>query len=137
MAGEEAAKNSQAQKDGGGDLHAEPEGFLYPIVFIGAVVEAAHRLEALAEADECGVSEHHDPADHGHGGDGRISVGIGRDIQSGGGNASQSLAEERGQSSAHDLAKPRDGKTYIAKVDGNTFGDAKPHKQQAEADELT
>ena len=46
MAGEEAAKNSQAQKDGGGDLHAEPEGFFYSVVFIGAVVEAAHRLEA-------------------------------------------------------------------------------------------
>ena len=137
MAGEEAAKNGQPQKDGGGDLHAEPEGFLYPIVLIGAVVEAAHRLEALAEADESGVGEHHDPADHGHGGDSRISVGVGRDIQGGGGNASQSLPEEGGQSSTHDLTKPQGGKTHIAKVDGNTFGDAKPHKQQAEADELT
>ena len=72
------------------------------MVQAGAVVEAAHRLKALAEADHGRAAEHHDPLHHAHSGDGRVSIGPGRLIEADGSHAGKSLPGQRRQTTLED-----------------------------------
>ena len=91
------AQGADRQKKAEGGLYAEPEPLLHPVVELRAVVEAADGLEALAEADHGGPTEHHDALDHPHGGDGRVAVGPGGPVQADGGHAGKALPRQRGE----------------------------------------
>ena len=83
-------------------LDAEPEALLHPVVQAGTVVEAAHRLEALTEADHGRAAEHHDPLHHAHSGDGRVSIGTGGLIEADGSHAGKTLPGQRRQTALED-----------------------------------
>ena len=72
------------------------------MVQAGTVVEAAHRLKPLTEADHGRAAEHHDPLYHAHSGDGRVSIGPGRLIEADGSYACKTLPGQRRQTTLED-----------------------------------
>ena len=69
LGGEGEAQDAHAQEKNRGAAEAEAESLQHTVVEPGAVIEAAHRLEPLAEADHGGGAEGHDPLYHAHSGD--------------------------------------------------------------------
>lgn len=67
LGGENIAQSADHHQEQEGILHAEPEAVLHPLIELGSVVEAADRLETLAEADHGRAAELGDALDHAHG----------------------------------------------------------------------
>ena len=99
--GDELGRKNDTQSAGhrqedGGIFDAEPEALFDAVKEPGAVIDAADRLEALAEAQHGGGAKHHDPLDNAHGGDGGVAVDTGGVVQADGGEGSQDLAGQGG-----------------------------------------
>ena len=123
------------QKDGG-HLHAEPEALLHPVIQPGTVVEAAHRLEALAESDHGGGAEGGDPLDHAHGGDGRVSVRHGGVVEADGGHAGQALPGQGRQPALDDELEVGPFQLDAGDVDVKGGAPGAARQQQTEPGEL-
>ena len=102
-----------------------------------AVVETAHRLEALSEADHGRAAEHGDPLDNAHGGDGGIPIGADGPVQADGGEGGKALPRKGGEAAPDNHGEivpfqldPRD-------MDLEIPAPGAAHQQQAKADKLT
>ncbi len=117
-------------------LDTEPESFLHPVIEIGSEVEAADRLEALAEANHGGCAKHHDALYHAHGGDGGIAKLSGGVTQANGGHRCQTLPGQRGKPALDNrlVVGPLEFDPGDADTQAVAFIDT--DVQQAEADEL-
>ena len=102
----------------------------------GAVIEAAHRLKPLAEADHGGGAEGHDPLYHTHSGNDGVSVGAGGPVEADGGHAGQTLPGQGGQSALNDHQIVAALELDPGDVDVEVATPGAAHQQQAEADEL-
>ena len=106
------------------------------MVQAGAVVEAAHRLKALAEADHGRAAEHHDPLHHAHSGDGRVSIGPGRLIEADGSYAGKTLPGQRRQTALEDPQIIIGLQFHMGKMDLKVTALGAADQQQAKADKL-
>ena len=91
----------------------EPEALTDPVIELGTVVEAAYRLEALPEADQCRVGGGHHTADHAHGGNRGITVIPGSHIQTDGRHRHQALTAQAGKAAPQDLLENVAGKADL------------------------
>ena len=96
-------QRAYGEEERGRAFDAEPESFFHTVIELSTVVKAAYRLEALAEANHGGGTEHHDALHHAHGGDGGVAVGLGCQIQADGGRGGQTLPGQGGQAAPDDL----------------------------------
>ena len=130
------ARRADSQQQHERHLDAEPEALLHPMVQAGAVVEAAHRLKALTEADHGRAAEHHDPLHHAHSGDGRVSIGPGRLIEADGSHAGKSLPGQRRQTALEDPQIIIGLQFHMGKMDLKVTALGAADQQQAKADKL-
>ena len=129
----QSADNHQEQE---GILHAEPEAVLYPLIELGPVVEAADRLEALAEADHGRAAELGDTLDHAHGGNDCVAVAPAGLIQADGGQRSKTLPGQGGQTALNDHLVVEALELDVPDMQVHVGAFAASGQQQAEADQL-
>src|SRR5699024_6173789 len=102
LSGKYAAGHAYDGQDYRGDLYRVEISAAHAVIELCSVVEAADRLEALAEAYHRGADEGDHLVDYAHGGDGCVAVRPGGVVEDYGGNAAEALAEERGRTTADD-----------------------------------
>ena len=98
-------------------MDTKPESLPDALVDPGSVVVAADRLEALSKAYDHGVGEIRNPGDNGHGGDGRIPIRFGGDVEADGGQTGDALPQQRGEAAVHDFPVEVAREPKIAETD--------------------
>ena len=136
LGGKYVAQHGQYHAAHGGRLEEEKEGLPHPSVEFGAVVEAAHWLIALAQAQESGACEHSDAGDDAHGGDGGITVLPGGHVEEDGGHAGQGLPPEGGQAAGKDAPVAVKGGAEGGGAQAQVAAPEGAAHQQTEAHEL-
>ena len=134
--GKNEAGHTNGDKYHGGNLHAEPKAFFYPVVKLGTVIEATDRLETLAEAQHGGSAEHGDPLHNAHGGDDGVTMGTGGVIQTDGGKGCQALPGQRRQTAPKDHMEIVKPDADVLQPDADIAALAAAEVQQAETDKL-
>ena len=133
---EQEAKRADDYQNDEGNLDTEPESFLDTLVKSCTVVETAHRLEALTEAQHGGSAKHGDALHDTHSGNSGIAVRLGGMVQADGRKGCQTLTGEGGESAFenHPVVEPFEFEVAYVNADIAASGTAQ--KQQAEADKL-
>ena len=119
------------------NLRAEPETLLHPIVELGSVAEAAHRLKALSDAYNDAEDEHTNTRDDAHGGDGGVAVVAGYAVEGYGAQTGKSLARYGGCASGDYFLHESSLKGDLSMTVMNHFLLPTHHEQNDEAAKLT
>ena len=105
---------------------------LDPVDQFGTVVKATEGLKALTETDHGGSTELHDSLDNTHGGNDHIAIGAGHIIETNGGDGSDALPGQGGQTTLQDHLEMEQIQADILDVDGNIATLGATCQQQAD-----
>ena len=119
-----------------GPLDAKAEGVLHPAIQPRAVVEAAHRLKSLAEADQRRLGQLHGTGHHAHGGNGRVAVQARAAVEADGGDAGQPLAAQGRHAALADLHQQVPADAHVPQADAQVAAPGAAQKQHAERRQL-
>ena len=112
-AGKEKGNDGNDAGKGRAKGHGKGKALAQAGKFSGAIAKAAHRLKALAKADDDGGGEKTQSGHNGHSGNGRITVGTGSYIETNRSHARRTLAGQGRRTAGNDFLKDRPRRMYI------------------------